>query len=88
MSFTDRTHYLRDARLAKVYAEGAVANRAGALITTNPWDGTGVPEEAAWDQGWNDANSPAGAKTDYDMSGHAATAGLAGKPAPELDAIS
>ena len=81
----DRTHYMRDPRLNKCYAEGVHANRSGAAITTNPHDTLLTPEEDAWDQGWNDANAPAGAQTDYDM-------GLAGYPvatkaAPEADAI-
>lgn len=91
--FTDRTHWLLDARTAKTYAAGAAANRSGALKTTNPHGATVGNAKAmadtvandAWDAGWDDANAPAGGQTDYDMSlcGYP----VAGKPAPELDGV-
>tara|TARA_Y100000310_G_scaffold79766_1_gene76445 strand:- start:2193 stop:2447 length:255 start_codon:yes stop_codon:yes gene_type:complete len=35
----------------RAYAEGREANKRGEAMSTNPHDGNGTPEEAAWDNG-------------------------------------
>lgn len=91
-TFTDRTHWLKNLKTRRTYFEGAAANRSGALITTNPFGANGTLKaqvdtvaKDAWDAGWTDANAPAGAQTDYDMSD--AGYPVAGKPAPEIDGV-
>ena len=44
-------------KLDKAFCEGAQASIAGAAKNTNPFDGQGSDEEAAWDEGWEAAGS-------------------------------
>ena len=50
--------YSRDARLMKIYCDGAQNKAGGGLSTENPWtEATNKVEYDAWASGWSDRNS-------------------------------
>ncbi len=61
-----------DLKSIRAYEEGVAHRQADTAInnpiTDNPWDGLGTPEETAWDQGWNDANTENGSNGAIDAS--------------------
>jgi hypothetical protein len=67
----------RSLNLEKIYCDGVRAQKAGELITANPWPATSVEEDAAWDVGFSDAVN---ALADLSCCGYPD----AGEPAPEI----
>lgn len=47
-------------RNSKAYCEGMLACQQNLAATANPYDGTGMEEETAWDAGYNAADAYSG----------------------------